>query len=44
MPAERIDLFKFRIGFLKQSKLDVAVSSAEMQLIRAFEGHANRTV
>jgi hypothetical protein len=39
MPAERIYLLQFRVGFLEHSKLDVAVSSLEAQLIRAFEGH-----
>ena len=39
MSAERIDFLQFRIRFLEQSKLDVAVRSAQVQLIRAFEGH-----
>ena len=39
MSAERINLLPFRIGFLKQSKLDVAVRRLELQLIRALELH-----
>ena len=35
MSAERINVLQFRIGFLKQSKLDLAVRRLELQLIRA---------
>jgi hypothetical protein len=44
MPTERVDLLQFRIRFLEHLKIDVAVRSTQMQLIRTFEGHANRTV
>ena len=44
LQTDRIDLLQFRIRFLEHLKIDVAVRSTQMQLVRAFEGHANRTV
>jgi hypothetical protein len=37
MSAERINVLQFRIGFLKQSKLNVAVR--RLELIRVLELH-----
>ena len=39
MSAERITFLQFRIRFLEHLKLDVAVSSLAVSLIRVFEGH-----
>ena len=39
MSAERIDLLQFRIRFLEHLKLDIAVRSTQVHLIKAVEGH-----
>jgi hypothetical protein len=37
--AEWVDLLQLRVGFLEHLRLDVASGSAQVQLIRAFQGH-----
>jgi hypothetical protein len=39
MPAEWINFLRLGVGFLEHPKLDVAVRSAKVQLIRTSEGH-----
>ena len=44
MSAEWVNLLQFRVRFLEHLKLDIAMRSAQAQLISGFERHGNRTI